>query len=243
MKKVFISGSTRGIGRETALEFARNGYCVILNGRSKNKKSEQILADIKKISPDAEIYYFDVSDKNKVKQNCQKILKKHGSLDVLVNNAGIIKDSSFIKMSNEDWDKVIKTNLYGSFNLIKNFLPAMIKKHYGRIINISSVVALTGNFGQANYAASKAGLLGLTKSLSRETARYNITVNAVCPGFTKTEMTASIPKDILEKKILPKIPAGRLCDPREIAKLILFLSSEESGYINGECININGGMF
>lgn len=240
MRKVFISGATRGIGRETAFEFARNGYCVILNGLHKNQKSEQMLGEIKKISPEAEIYYFDVSVASQVKLNCQKILKKHHYIDILVNNAGILRDKTLLKMTNKDWDQVVRTNLYGPFYLCKNLLPSMIKRSFGRIINISSVVALSGNFGQTNYAASKAGLIGFTKSLAKETAKFNITVNSVCPGLVDTDILKKVPRQYLDK-MLEKIPLKRMAETGEIAKLIFFLASEKSSYITGSVININGG--
>lgn len=240
-KAVFITGSTRGIGKSMALEFAKNGYAVVLNGTNKSDASEKTLAEVKKFAPESQIFYFDVSDPKLVESGCRKILSEFGQIDVLVNNAGIVRDRSLLKLSLEDWDIVIKTDLYGPFYIIKQFLPSMVEKGSGRIINISSIIGQIGNFGQTNYSAAKAGLIGLTKSLAKETARFKVTVNAICPGFTETDMVAGVSDEIMQAKVLPKIALGRLAKPEEIAKLALFLASDDSGYITGECIGINGG--
>lgn len=240
-KVALITGSGQGIGKCIALELAKNSITVILNDLTENTNSKQTLKQIKKYSPKSEIFYFDVSDEDQVKENIQNIIKKYKKIDVLVNNAGITRDKTMVKLAYEDWDAVIKTNLYGPFLVSREILPVMIQNNHGRIINISSIVGQVGNFGQTNYAAAKAGLIGLTKSLAKETARYNITVNAIAPGFTQTDMTKNIPEEIMKTKILPKIAMGRLAEPEEIAKLALFLASDDSKYITGECIGINGG--
>lgn len=240
MKTVLITGSTRGIGKAIALEFAMNKYIVILNGTSKNKNSLEFVKQVKKYSPQSTIYYFNISNKNEVEEGCKKILRKFKKIDVLINNAGIVRDKTLLKMNDEEWDSVIKTNLYGPFYLVKQLLPTMIQNNWGRIINISSIVGLIGNFGQTNYSSSKAGIIGFTKSLAKETAKYNITVNAVCPGLVATDILKDIPKEYLDK-MLEKVPLKRLALPEEIAKLVAFLASKDSAYITGEAININGG--
>jgi 3-oxoacyl-[acyl-carrier protein] reductase len=240
MKTVLITGSTRGIGKAIALEFAKNNYSVILNGTKENKSSIETFEKIKKHSPSSKIYYFDVSNVQQVERACREIINDFKTIDVLVNNAGIVKDKTLVKMDYEDWDLVIKTNLYGAFNTIKQILPNMVGNNWGRIINISSIIGLIGNFGQTNYSAAKSGLIGLTKSLAKETAKYNITVNAICPGLIETDILNDIPKEYLDKMI-EKIPLKRLGKPEEIAKLVMFLSSEDASYITGQYININGG--
>ena len=242
MKKVaLITGSARGIGKSIALEFAKNGVTVILNDLIENKTSQQTLSQIQKFSPKSEFFYFNVSDEDQVSTNLKKIVNKYHKIDILVDNAGIVRDKTMAKLSYADWDIVIKTNLYGPFLVTREILPIMIEKCQGRIINISSIVGQVGNFGQSNYSAAKAGLIGLTKSLAKEVARYKITVNAICPGFIETEMTAGIPKEIMQTKILPKIALKRLGKPQEVAELALFLASDKSEYITGECLGINGG--
>jgi 3-oxoacyl-[acyl-carrier protein] reductase len=241
MKKiVFITGSTRGIGKATAYKFAENGFTVILHGLNKTDSSEKLVRDMKKLSPESKIFYFDVSIEKQVIIQCQKILSTYTKIDILINNAGILKDKTFIKMTTNEWDTVIKTNLYGTYYVTKQFLPKMIDNRYGKIINISSIIGVTGNYGQSNYAASKAGIIALTKSLAKETAKYNITVNAVLPGVVDTEILKNVPEELM-KKILDNIPLRRLASPEEISDLIFFLASDKSNYITGNAININGG--
>jgi NAD(P)-dependent dehydrogenase (short-subunit alcohol dehydrogenase family) len=240
-KTVLISGSAKGLGKSMAIEFAKNNYAVVLNDLSENRESINTLKIVKKLSNKSDIYYFDVSDENMVNENCSKIIKKYRKIDVLINNAGIVRDKTLLKLPYADWDAVIKTNLYGPFILTRAVLPIMINNERGRIINISSIIGQVGNFGQTNYSAAKAGLIGLTKSLAKEVARYNITVNAICPGFLDTDMAKTIPKEILETRILPKIALNRLGKPEEIAKLAMFLASKDSDYITGETLGINGG--
>lgn len=241
MKKVaFITGSTRGIGKATALKFANNGYTVVLNGTKETKESTNLIRKIKKISPQSSIFYFDVSNGKQVEDSCQKIIRKYKKIDVLVNNAGILRDRSFLKMSFEEWDCVIKTNLYGVFFVTKQILPLMVNNNFGRVINISSIMGVTGNFGQTNYATTKAGLIAFTKSLAKEVAKYNVTVNAIRPGLVETDIMGSISEEF-RSKLLEKIPLGRMAKPEEIAELALFLSSNESSYITGAAIDANGG--
>ena len=240
-KTVLITGSTRGIGKALALSFAKIGYSVILNSTTKNLNSQNTLKQVQSLSKNSGIYYFDVSNRKDLKENCRQIFSKYKTIDVLINNAGIVRDKTFLKMTYNDWNKVIKVNLTGVFNITKEVLPIMAQQKWGRIVSISSVVALSGNFGQTNYSATKAGIIGFTKSLAKEVARYNITVNAVCPGFVETDMLKDIPQSYLNK-ILEKIPMRRLAKPSEIAELVLFLASDKCSYITGEYISINGGL-
>lgn len=228
-KTILITGSGRGIGRQMARDFAEVGYKVLGVEINPGPKDDCL-----------EEYRLDVSDAQAVEQIFREILKQHPIIDVLINNAGIMQDEMFVKMDFATWDAVLKTNLYGAFNVTKQVLPGMIERNWGRVINISSIIGLTGNYGQTNYAAAKSGLLGLTKSLAKEVARNNITVNAVCPGLIDTDMIKDVPPEHMDK-MLSKIPARRLGETEEISKLALYLASEDSGYITGSIVNINGG--
>ncbi|MBI2195865.1 MAG: beta-ketoacyl-ACP reductase [Candidatus Levybacteria bacterium] len=241
MKKiVLITGSTKGIGKSTAFVFAKNNYTVILNGRNQTDESKQLICDIKALSSESAIFYFDVSNQKQVKKQFEEIITKYKRVDVLINNAGIVRDKTFLKMNYEEWDEVIQTNLYGAFNTTKEMLPLMIQNGFGRVINISSIMGEIGNFGQTNYSASKAALLGFTKALAKEVSSKNITVNAVCPGLVETEMTVTIPEEYL-KKMLERIPMRRMAKSEEIGEVLLFLASERSSYITGATFDVNGG--
>lgn len=239
-KVAFITGSTRGIGQTLAYEFAKLGYAVIVNGRQPSAATEQLIKDIKNISAESNIFYFDVGDTAQVEAGFKKILETYDRVDVLVNNAGIVKNKMFAKMDYADWDAVMKTNVYGMFSVTKNVLPLMIKNNCGRIINLSSVSAFIGDFGQTAYSASKAAILGFTRSLARETAKYNVTANVVYPGLVETEILKDVPQEYMDK-LLKNIPLGRVAKKEEIAKLVLFLASEDSSYITGSLVNITGG--
>ncbi|OGG08687.1 hypothetical protein A2154_01710 [Candidatus Gottesmanbacteria bacterium RBG_16_43_7] len=239
-KTIFITGSTRGIGKAIAFKFARHNYTVILHGSKKTAESAETFKEITKYSKAARIVYFDVSQSQKVRLGCQEILKHHERIDVLVNNAGIKNDRTLLKMTYRQWDQVLKTNLYGPFLVTKHILPNMIKQNSGRIINIASVIGIIGNFGQSNYAASKAGLIGFTKSLAKETAKYNITVNAICPGLVNTDFLKHLGPQYKEM-MLERIPLRRMATTDEIADLVYFLASHKSRYLTGEIINISGG--
>lgn len=239
-KTVLVTGSTKGIGKAISLMFAKKGATLILLGRNKTDYAKKTLHEICKYSPKSKIYYFQVENNKKVSSFAKEIKDEFKKVDILINNAGISQDKSFKKMSYSKWDKVIKTNLYGVFNITKNILPLLSKP--GRIINISSIVAIKGAFGQTNYAASKAGVIGFTKSLAIELAKESITVNAICPGYTNTEMVKQIPDKILKTYILPKIGLGRIAEPDEIASLVVYLSSSNASYITGQIINIDGGL-
>lgn len=233
-KKVLITGGSRGIGLTLCREFLKNDYEVYSIYHTDAVDNS--------VNSDVEYFKCDCRDYKQLEDLNANLNSRDISIDVLINNAGIVKDKTIKNLSEEDWNDVMQTNLAGTFFCSKLFLENMVENNFGRIINISSVIGHTGNFGQTNYAASKAGIMGFTKSLARETAKYNITVNAIAPGFIETEMTKTIPDKILNN-IIEKIPKMRLGTPEEIAHVALFLASEESGYITGETININGGFY
>lgn len=241
-KVILITGSSRGIGRATTLEFARHGATVIVNYIHEDNLANQVKEELKRIGNRALIIKADVSKPEEVERMFDKISREFDQLDILVNNAGITADRTVLKMPWEAWDKVIRVNLGGVFNCCQKALPIMARQRYGRIINISSVIAQTGNFGQVNYGASKSGIIGLTKSLALEAVRFNITVNAVAPGFTDTDMVSAVPPDRLNS-ILSRVPMGRLATPVEIAQVIMFLASDAASFITGQVINVNGGLY
>lgn len=239
-KSVLITGSTRGIGKAIALEFAKSGATILVHGSKQSKNSKKTYKEVLQFSPKSRIYYCRIEEHKNVINLVKKAVKHFPSIDIIVNNAGITRDRTFEKMTDRQWDEVIKVNLYGTYNITKNFLPHV--PNGGRIINISSVVAVKGAFGQSNYAASKAGVIGFTKSLAIELARKQITVNAICPGYTNTDMVKTIPTNILNANILPKISLRRLAQPEEIASLVVYLSSPDASYLTGQVINIDGGL-
>jgi NAD(P)-dependent dehydrogenase (short-subunit alcohol dehydrogenase family) len=236
-KNVFITGGDKGIGKAIVEKFAKENYNVSFTYKT-NKTGAQ---KIKEKYPDIEYYQCDITDYNCVKNIVKNYLKKNDYLDILINNAGITKDKTFKNMNKNDWDIVIDVNLKSIFNFTHEFL-SHIRNDSGRIINISSVVGQKGAFGQTNYAASKAGIIGFTKSLSLELAKDNITVNSIAPGMIDTDMTRQIPKDYMDK-IIQEIPLSRLGDAKEIAELIFYLSKDEAKYITGQVLNINGGYY
>jgi 3-oxoacyl-[acyl-carrier protein] reductase len=236
-----VTGAGRGIGRATALRFANEGArvaCVSLTEANAKNVTDEINA---MRSDAAKAYAVNVADHAAVQKVGAQILEDFGKIDILVNNAGVTRDLLAMRMSVEDWDAVINTNLRGAFSFTHSILRSMTKQRSGRIINISSVIGLIGNAGQTNYAASKAGLIGLTKSLARELASRNITVNAVAPGFITTDMTAGL-SDEIKKTIQSKIPLGRTGTPEEIASAVAFLASAEANYITGQVLCVDGGI-
>ena len=236
-----VTGAGRGIGYAIALRLASEGAglaCVSRTEANAKRTADEING---KRADAAKAYAVDVADHAAVQKIGAQILDDFGRIDVLVNNAGITRDALSIRMSIEDWDTVINTNLKGSFNFVQAVERAMIKERSGRIINISSVVGLIGNAGQTNYAASKAGLIGFTKSLARELANRNITVNAVAPGFIATDMTMGL-TDEIKKGIQAQIPLGKMGQPEDIAKAVAFLASAEANYITGQVLCVDGGM-
>jgi len=236
-----VTGASQGIGKACALALAEAGADVALGAR--NQFNLQCVAkDAEDRGRKALVLNLDVSRFESVTEAVARALQEFGKIDILVNNAGITKDNLAMRLKVEDWQSVLRTNLDGAFYCIRAVLPGMVRQHYGRIINIASVVAQTGNAGQANYIASKAGLIGLTKAVAAEVASRNITVNAVAPGFIDTAMTGKLP-DALKQKLLSVIPMGRMGTDGEVAYGVRFLASEEASYITGHVLNINGGMY
>jgi 3-oxoacyl-[acyl-carrier protein] reductase len=236
-----VTGASQGIGRACALELARAGAVVALAARNTAKLAE-VAAEIEAAGGQAAIFGLDVSSDESIKTGAKAILERFGKVEILVNNAGITKDGLMMRMKRADWDDVLGTNLTGAFLLTQSLLSAMLKNRWGRIVNISSVVGRTGSAGQVNYAASKAGLIGLTRSLAREVASRGITVNAVAPGYIETAMTAVLDEK-LRSQMLTTIPLGRAGTEADIAQSVAFLASEGAGYITGHVLDVNGGMF
>ena len=240
-KVALVTGASRGIGRAVALKLAAEGAKIAINFAGNLAKAEEVKTAIENIGGEALLVQGDVSDFEKVNEIVKKIVDTWGKLDILVNNAGITRDNLLLKMSESDFDSVIATNLKGVFNCTKAVTRLMMKQHSGRIVNMSSVVGIMGNAGQANYSAAKAGVIGFTKSAAREFAPRGITVNAVAPGFIDTDMTDAIP-DKIKADLVTKIPIGRIGNPDDIANAVLFFVSEESAYITGQVICVDGGM-
>ena len=240
-KVALVTGASRGIGKAIACKLAREGAKVIINYNGSKEKAEAVKSEIEAAGGQAEVYQCDVSDYTACETFIQTVIKEEGSLDILVNNAGITKDGLLMKMSEEDFDKVLDTNLKGAFNTIRFASRHMLKQKCGRIIYMYSVVGVSGNAGQANYAASKAGVIGLTKAAARELASRGITVNAIAPGFIETDMT-----DVLSDKVKEaseaQIPLGHFGKPEDVAAAAAFLASEEAGYITGQVLHVDGGM-
>ena len=240
-KVVFVTGASRGIGKEVALKYAENGYNVVINYASDKTDVESLKKDFEEKNVETIIEQADVTNSNQIEELVKKAIEKFGKIDVLVNNAGITKDNLLMRMSEEEFDKVIEVNLKGTYIVTKAVTKYMMKKRSGSIINLSSVVGVAGNAGQTNYSASKAGIIGFTKSVAKELASRNIRANAVAPGFIETDMTAVLP-DTVKENIHNQIPLKRMGTAKEVANLIYFLGSEESSYITGQVINIDGGM-
>ena len=232
-----ITGGSRGIGLGCALELAKAGCDIIINGTSELAKVQPALDEIKACGVNAYFYRFDVSNSEAVEENINKIIEEHGKIDILVNNAGITSDGLFVRMSPEQWEKVININLSSAFYVTHSVVKHMMKARRGSIVNMSSVVGISGNAGQANYSASKAGLIGLTKSLAKELGSRNIRVNAVAPGFINTKMTESLDPT----KMLDLIPLKRLGEVEDIAKTVKFLAMD-ADYITGQVVKVDGGL-
>jgi 3-oxoacyl-[acyl-carrier protein] reductase len=239
-KVTIVTGGARGIGREIALLFAKEGSDIAIFDVNQEQLS-QIEKDIEALGRKALSLAVNVTDSSQTEEAANKTLDKFGKIDILINNAGINRDALLIRMSQQDFDSVLNVNLKGTFNCCKAVCKIMMKQRAGRIVNIASIIGIMGNIGQVNYAASKAGIIGLTKSLAKELASRNINVNAIAPGFIETDMTAKLPAEIKEQ-LLRLIPAGKLAQPIEVAKAALFLSSGLSDYITGQVIQVDGGM-
>jgi 3-oxoacyl-[acyl-carrier protein] reductase len=238
---VLVTGASQGIGRACALELARSGATVALAARNEAKLTE-VAAEIEAAGGHAAAFALDVASEESIKNGAKAVLDRFGKIEILVNNAGITRDDLMMRMKRADWDDVLSTNLTGTFLLTQALLRQMMKNRWGRIVNITSVVGRTGQEGQVNYAASKAGLIGFTRSLAREVASRGITVNAVAPGYIETPMTAVLDEK-LRAKMVEQIPLGRPGTDSEIAHSVAFLASEKAAYITGHVLDVNGGMF
>lgn len=237
---VVVTGAGRGIGRSIALSFAKEGADVVCISRTQ-ANSDKVAEEIRQMGRKAWAFGIDVADSAAVNEMSATVLKEAGKIDVLVNNAGVTRDNLFMRMSEEEWDTVINTNLKGAYLLCKSFIRSFIKQRSGRIINIASIVGLTGNAGQCNYAASKAALVGFTKSLAREVASRSITVNAIAPGFIETDMTGALSENVKEA-FLKEIPMNQIGKPEDIAGAALFLASTDARYITGHVLVVDGGF-
>ena len=240
-KVALITGATRGIGKQIAIKLAKEGYDIAINYRSENDDLIQTKKEIEENNVKCLTVQGDVSNFEDCQRFTEEVIKEFGKIDVLVNNAGITKDMLLMRMKKEDFTSVIDVNLVGTFNVTKNVIPYMMKAKNGRIINISSVVGVSGNAGQTNYSASKAGIIGFTKSLAKEVASRNILINVVAPGFIETSMT-DVLKDEIKEEIAKNIPLKRMGKAEDVANVVKFLASDESSYVTGQVINVDGGM-
>lgn len=240
-KVAFITGGTRGIGRQIALTLSENNFDIVVNYRTENETLKTLKEEIENNNVNFYAVQGDVSNFNDTEKMVKEIIEKYSKIDVLINNAGITKDNLIARMKKEDFEDVINVNLIGTFNVTKNVVPYMMKQRNGRIINISSVVGINGNAGQSNYSASKAGIIGFTKSLAKELGSRNILVNAIAPGFIETQMT-DVLKDEVKEEIVKNIPLRRTGKPQDVANVVKFLTSDDSSYITGQVIQVDGGM-
>ncbi|HEY2861389.1 MAG TPA: 3-oxoacyl-ACP reductase family protein [Terracidiphilus sp.] len=240
-KVALITGSSRGIGRAIAHELAERGASIAVNYRNNLSSAEEVRNYVRETGGECELFQRDISDRIHARTLVRDVLDRFHRVDILVNNAGITRDRSIRKMTDEDWTEVIETNLNSVFYCTSTVVPRMIEQKFGRIVNIASFIAQGGAFGQANYAASKGGIISLTKVLALELAKFNITANAVCPGFTETDMLAGVPDNVRDQ-IKARIPMGRFGQPEEVAKAVAFLMCD-GAYITGQQINVNGGVY
>jgi 3-oxoacyl-[acyl-carrier protein] reductase len=239
-KLAIITGGARGIGKEIAMLFAKEGANIAICDVNL-EEAEKTAKEIQDLGRESLAFKVDVTDQSQIHGMVDKILDKFNKIDILINNAGITKDNLLLRMSEEEWDKVIAVNLKGTFLCTKIVSKVMLKQRFGKIVNLASIIGIMGNAGQANYAASKAGIIGLTKSVAKELASRNICVNAIAPGFIKTDMTARLAEEV-QKKMLSVIPLARFGEAKDVADLAIFLSSESSSYITGQVIQVDGGM-
>ncbi|RDI47492.1 3-oxoacyl-[acyl-carrier-protein] reductase [Falsibacillus pallidus] len=240
-KTALVTGGSRGIGREIALEMAREGANVAVNYAGSEAKANEVVDEIKAMGREAIAIQCNVADSEQVSDMVKQTISAFGSLDILINNAGITRDNLIMRMKDDEWDDVINTNLKGVFLCTKAVARQMMKQRSGRIINISSIVGVMGNAGQANYVAAKSGVIGLTKTTAKELASRGITVNAIAPGFISSDMTDKLPEEV-KSEMFKAIPLARFGEPQDIAKVAAFLASESSRYITGQTLNVDGGM-
>jgi len=240
-KVALVTGASRGIGREIALEFAREGADVVVNYAGSEAKAKEVAEEIQAMGRNALIYQCNVAISEEVQNMVKDTIEHFGKLDILVNNAGITRDNLLMRMKDDEWDDVINTNLKSVFLTTKAVTRQMMKQRSGKIINVASIVAISGNPGQANYVAAKSGVIGLTKTTAKELASRGINTNAIAPGFITTDMTDKLPED-LKAEMLKQIPLARLGQPQEVAKVALFLASDDSNYVTGQTIHVDGGM-
>lgn len=240
-KVALVTGGSRGIGKAIALKLASMGANIIINYSSNERKAQEVIEEIQKIGCQGIAIKADVSKMVEAEKLIEEGIKRFDNIDILVNNAGVTRDNLIMRMSEEEWDKVLNINLKGTFNVTKSLIRKMIKQKGGSIINISSVVGISGNAGQCNYSASKAGVIGFTKSLAKEVAKKNVRVNAIAPGFIKTDMTDKLPEKVKDEYI-KNIPLNRLGETEDIANAVLFLASDMSSYITGQVLVVDGGM-
>jgi len=240
-RTAFVTGAGRGIGRAVSLSLAQAGARIVV-ASNEPENNEKVAAEIRALGGEAFPLFVDMASPESIREAFRKAAEEFGRIEILVNNAGITRDALAVRMKRDDWDLVLKVNLEGAFLAIQQVLPDMMRQRWGRIINIASVVGLMGNAGQANYVASKAGLIGLTKALAQEVAGRNITVNAVAPGFIETDMTARLPEEV-KQRMLNMIALKRFGRPEDVAAAVRFLAGEEAGYITGHVLNVNGGMY
>lgn len=240
-KVALVTGASRGIGKAVALELAKQGAKVVVNYAGSEAKALEVVDEIKALGSEAVAIQANVAEADAVQSLVKQTIETFGSLDILINNAGITRDNLLMRMKEQEWDDVMNINLKGVFLCTKAVTRQMMKQRHGRIINISSIVGVSGNPGQANYVAAKAGVIGLTKTTAKELAARNITVNAIAPGFITTDMTDELPEEV-KAEMLKQIPLSRFGEPKDVAKTVVFLASESSRYITGQTIHVDGGM-
>lgn len=241
-KTAVVTGASRGIGRAIALQLATEGSNVVVNFSGSEQKASEVVKEIQDLGSQAIAVQANISDSESVQQLMNATIEQFGAIDILVNNAGITRDNLLMRMKEDEWDDVINTNLKGVFLCTKAVTRQMMKQRAGRIINISSIVGVMGNAGQANYVAAKAGVIGLTKTTARELASRNILVNAIAPGFITTEMTDTLPEEV-KSSMLSQIPLAKLGNPEDVAKAVVFLASDDASYMTGQTLHIDGGMY